>query len=191
MIVITYLQHSIETLSRIILNQAINFKTLPLFAALFLSFSCVDRYDLIPDEKSPELYDKVGFEAGKIPQTAGANSPISRVAPDYYYRQPSYPQVQNYTPQQQQMPQAYQQSPYAPQPYQQVQPYYQQQSQVYYRPQQVDTGSRFYSNPYAIPPAPQAPQANRYDADQFYVPPTYQTNVEPVQPIQNNRAVTY
>lgn len=147
----------------------------------------MERYDLIPDEKNADLYNRVGFEAGKAPQNAAINSPISRVAPDYYYRQPAYPQVQNYAPQQQQMQQAYQQSPYAPQ--QQIQPYYQQQSQVYYRPQQPETGSRFYTNPYSIPPSP---QASRNDIDQLYVPPNYQTNFESAAPvIKNNREVAY
>lgn len=72
------------------------------------------------------------------------------------------------------------QNPYrAPQPvYRQAPPPY------YYQPQQhqlypyYDAGSRFYANPYAIPPSG-SNQYQYYDADQYYVPPTYQNNVEP------------
>lgn len=66
----------------------------------------------------------------------------------------------------------YQQQPY----YQQQQPYYQQQQYRSPYQQRVVPGSRFYSNPYAIPPSTQYPQ---YDADQYYVPPTYYQNIEP------------
>ncbi len=70
--------------------------------------------------------------------------------------------------------QPYYQQQYAPSPYQQV-------PQGYgYRPQspygQVAPGSRFYANPYDVPPAPQ--YYGRYDTDQYYVPPTYYNNVE-------------
>ncbi len=39
-----------------------------------------------------------------------------------------------------------------------------------YNPYGNTGGSRFYSNPYAIPAAP---QYMRYDSDQYYAPPTY------------------
>lgn len=55
--------------------------------------------------------------------------------------------------------------------------YYQQQPQAYPYYGQAP-GSRFYSNPYAIPPSAST-QYQYYDADQYYVPPTYQNNVEP------------
>lgn len=81
----------------------------------------------------------------------------------YYYQQQQYqppqyqPQPYYYYPPQPQYKQPYQQQPYG------------------------GAGSRFYSNPYAIPPSPQYQQ---YDADQYYVPPTYYNNVEP-QPAAN------
>jgi len=80
----------------------------------------------------------------------------TQVAPNYYRQG------------QQQAPQAqYQQPPYQQQqPYQQqYQDYYQQQPQQY----QQQGGSRYYSNPYSIPPSS---SYQNYDADQYYVPPT-------------------
>ena len=81
-------------------------------------------------------------------------------------------QQQYYRPQQQ-----YQQQPYyAPPQYQQPTPYYYQQQPyqqqpTYYQPyQQVAPQSRFYSDPYAIPPSN---QNQYYDSDQYYVAPTY------------------
>ena len=75
-------------------------------------------------------------------------------------------QQQYYSPQQQYQPQQY-----APPQYQQPTPYYYQQQPIYYQPyQQVVPQSRFYSNPYAIPPST---QNQYYDSDQYYVPPTY------------------
>lgn len=65
---------------------------------------------------------------------------------------------------------AYRQAP--PPPY-----YYQAQPQPYPYYGQANAGSRFYSNPYAIPPSAST-QYQYYDADQYYVPPTYQNNVE-------------
>lgn len=69
-----------------------------------------------------------------------------------------------------------------------AQPPYQQQYQQAYPPQQIpyqqyqvpyqQPGSRFYSNPYAIPPAQ---YYQNYDSDQYYVPPTYSNAVEPQQ----------
>lgn len=55
-------------------------------------------------------------------------------------------------------------------------PYY--PPQRYQPPYQQAPGSRFYSNPYAIPPAPYYPA---YDSDQYYVPPSYYYGTEPQQ----------
>ncbi len=171
-----------------------------LIGALLCVSSCIGADD-------PYLYDKTGFDVGATPQNA--RDPISptRVAPDYYYRQPAYPTQpyaaaelqpqgqQNYIVPQQQYQQQQQPTPYyAPQssvaPYQQQQAVYQAQpaAQPYYAApasQQADPGSRFYSNPYAIPPTNQP--TTRYDADQFYVPPVYRNNIEP-QPVQDRSA---
>lgn len=121
------------------------------------------------------LYDKTGFDAGQSPGISNPNAPV-KIAPDYYYHQPNYSQQQYQQ----------QQAPY----------YYPQQSPYYYpAPQNYNPygnvgGSRFYSNPYAIPPANQYPN---YDADQYYVPPSYSNNIEP-QPqngyAPNNRAAS-
>lgn len=104
--------------------------------------------------------------------------PLTKTSqPTTYYSQPPY-QPQQYQPQYQPAPQQY------PQQYQQQPaPYYyppqQQQQPAYYQPapryQQPQGGSRYYSNPYAIPPSSQYPN---YDADQYYVPPTYYNNIE-------------
>lgn len=123
----------------------------PFFALCILSFQ-------ISCSSSPYLYDKTGFD----PQTAVQNPPDPngpvRVAPDYYYRQPAYPQAYYYPPQPQpQQQQPYMQQGYAPQPY------------------PAQAGSRFYSNPYAFQPNGYYPN---YDADQYYVPPAYYNNIE-------------
>jgi len=132
-----------------------------LFLNLINLSSCSsDKYD------NDNLYNSVGFDQGSLPM-AGQQ----KIAPDYFYRQaqgamgagaypqggqaPSYPQ-QQFQPQPQQ---------YYPQTYGSVAPY-----QVY-----PNAGSRFYSNPYAIPPSPYYPQ---YDVDQYYVPPTYSYGME-------------
>ena len=119
-----------------------------------LSGCASDKYD------NDNLYNSVGFDQGSLPM-AGQQ----KIAPDYFYRQaqgamgaggypqggqaPAYPQ-QQYQPQTQYPPQ-YQPQPqpqqYYPQTYGSVTPY-----QVY-----PNAGSRFYSNPYAIPPSPPAP----------------------------------
>ena len=141
-----------------------------------LLFSCASE---------PFLYDKPGFDRGEQPNVTNPSAPV-KVAPDYYYRQPTYPQ--------QAMPSPYQQ----PVPYQQPQYYYPQQPQYYY-PQQpayyyppvqaynpygnAGGGSRFYSNPYAIAPSNQYPN---YDADQYYVPPASYNNIEPQQKAPSN-----
>jgi hypothetical protein len=112
--------------------------------ALLLVFSC---------SSDPYLYDRTGFDQDARPVVApNPNSP-KPVAPDYYRQQ------QYGAPYQQQMPP----QGYAPYP------------QSYGYPQQYQGGgSRYYSNPYAIPPATQYYQ--RYDVDQYYVPPTYYNN---------------
>lgn len=96
-----------------------------------------------------QLYNTPGFDPGTLPNAPKPSSPVRRVAPDYYYRQRAYnpPQQQQYG---------------SPPP----SPYY---------GGNVAPGSRFYSNPYAIPPTTQYPY---YDADQYYVPPTYYRNIE-------------
>jgi len=156
-----------------ILQQVTNTKIINflfLFCLITLSSCSSDKYD------NDNLYNSVGFDQGSLPM-AGQQ----KIAPDYFYRQaqgamgagaypqggqaPSYPQ-QQFQPQPQYPPQ-YQPQPqqYYPQTYGTVAPY-----QVY-----PNAGSRFYSNPYAIPPSPYYPQ---YDVDQYYVPPTYSYGME-------------
>jgi len=131
---------------------------------IFFNNSCSrDKYD------NEELYNSVGFDPGTSPSNGigGSNIP-----PDYYYRQaqmgmnqPSYPPMApNYAPQQAVAYPAPYQAQYYPPSY--ASPPY----QVY-----PNAGSRFYSNPYAIPPSPYYQQ---YDADQYYVPPTYSYGME-------------
>ena len=96
--------------------------------------------------KDPYLYDRAGFDPDGRPVVAPNPSTPVRVTPDYYYRQPAYP---NY----------YQPQPYTQNPY-----------------QGNYGGSRYYSNPYAIPSQQSYPY---YDGDQYYVPPTYYNNAEP------------
>ncbi len=94
--------------------------------------------------------------------------------------QPDNPSVR-----QNQNPYYQNQQPIYQQPYQTPQTlpnYYQGVPSYYYQPQPYQQqnqtgGSRFYSNPYAIPPSNQYP--NYYDSDQYYVPPNYYKNVEP------------
>jgi hypothetical protein len=144
-----------------------------LFLNIINLSSCAhDKYD------NETLYNSVGFDQGSLPMTGQ-----QKIAPDYFYRQaqgamggnipqqggqaPAYPQQQyQQRPQYQQPPQYQPQPPqYYPQTYGTVAPY-----QVY-----PNAGSRFYSNPYAIPPSPYYPQ---YDVDQYYVPPTYSYGME-------------
>lgn len=123
--------------------------------------SCAsDKYD------NDNLYSSVGFDQGSMPMQGQ-----QKIAPDYFYRQAqgamgggAYPQPQYQPPQQFQGQPPYPQQ-YYPQTYGSVAPY-----QVY-----PNAGSRFYSNPYAIPPSPYYPQ---YDVDQYYVPPTYSYGME-------------
>lgn len=97
---------------------------------------------------NPYLYDKPGFDRGTNPVVMpNPNAPV-RVAPDYYYRQP-YPANNYYQ-------QGYRQ-PYGQYPNQYPPPY----------------GSSSYSNPYAFSPQGNYPS---YDADQYYIPPSYYGN---------------
>jgi hypothetical protein len=55
-------------------------------------------------------------------------------------------------------------------------PYSQNQKKYYQQPYQVGSGgSRFYSNPYAFS---SSQQYHNYDADQYYIPPSYSRGVE-------------
>lgn len=157
-----------------------------LLCVSIFGFSCL----LFSCTKDPYLYDRAGFEAGNRPKNVqiNENSP-TKVAPDYYYRQqaPNQGYGQQYQPPQppqpQQQYQQYAPQGYNPAPQQYSQPYQYQQQPSYYPPQgygqqgyqQVTPGSRFYSNPYAIPPSTNYPY---YDADQYYVPPSYSANAE-------------
>lgn len=161
-----------------------NFFALTLVAVcLFLNISCAI------DDGDTYLYDKTGFDVGASPQMRDPNAATTRVAPDYYYRQPTYAPPSPYM-----QPQTYQPQPYAVAPQQSYAPQpYQQAPAAYYAPPsaipaaQADVGgSRYYTNPYAIPPSAQAP---RYDGDQFYVPPIYRNNIEPQVP--QGRSVSY
>ena len=73
-----------------------------LLCASAIAFSCL----LFSCTKDPYLYDRAGFESGNRPKNvqANENSP-TKVAPDYYYRQPARNQGAN---QQYQQPQQYQ-----------------------------------------------------------------------------------
>jgi len=109
----------------------------------------------------PYLYDRTGFDEGARPVVAPNPKAASATPPEYYYRQ-----------QQQTYPSYSAQQPVyaAPQvPYQQNYPVQQQYPQ--------GGGSRYYTNPYAIPPSPNYYQ--RLDVDQYYIPPnTYYNNTE-------------
>jgi hypothetical protein len=102
--------------------------------------------------------------------------------------QQNIPQIQRPTPQQPIVPQN--QPTTMGNPYQQN--YRQQQYPNYYYPspyqQGGSPGSRFYSDPYAIPPANQYYQ--RYDMDQYYVPPNYYNNVEAINQNQKQKVGT-
>ncbi len=127
----------------------------------------------------PYLYDDIGFEKGRQPSGGLSKDSPTRSPPDYYNRQQYAPQ--QYYPAQSQQYVTQAQVPYAvpqtmsPQQYYYAQPAYAQPAY----PQPIP-GSRFYSNPYALPPSNYYPY---YDADQYYVPPYYQNNIEP----QTNR----
>jgi len=152
-----------------IINQTKSF-CLALFVLLAV-FSCGgDPY--------PYLYDKAGFDSGNSPSGVRSNPNSPNMTPPDYYRQggAGYPgqasQQQPYYGQQQQPSYPQQQQQQYPQ-----QQYGQQQPAPYYPPQNsTPPGSRFYSNPYAMPPSTN--QYQYYDGDQYYVPPTYYNNVE-------------
>jgi hypothetical protein len=108
------------------------------------------------------LYDKVGFAPSRNPNEPDPS--LHKVVPNYYYRYgPTVPAEQGYAPQPQPQYYAPPQPQYAQPPYR-AQPYQQQ------------GGSRFYSNPYDVPPSQYYNQP--YDADQYYVPPSYYYGVE-------------
>ena len=150
-------------------REGINIKLrdLLLFAlfSVLLSGCSHDKYD------NETLYNSVGFEPGSAPVL----DPRAKYSSDYYYRQAqiggsqmngSAQMYQGKMPAQPPMVQ-YQ----APYPAQYYPPSYSSPPyQVY-----PNAGSRFYSNPYAIPPSPYYQQ---YDADQYYVPPTYSYGME-------------
>lgn len=109
-------------------------------------------------EDYENLYDQVGQDPAEFPKKR--QRAASQAVPNYYYRygptvpaSPEYDQVQYQYNQQQY-------APYPVQPQQQYAPY-------------PASASRFYSNPYDIPQ-----QASPYDADQYYVPPSYYYNQE-------------
>jgi len=134
---------------------------------MFFSSCSHDKYD------NETLYNSVGFEPGSAP----ALDPRAKYSSDYYYRQAQIGggqmgggQIGGAQPMmyQGQMPQPQYQAPYPAQYY--PPSYASAPYQVY-----PNAGSRFYSNPYAIPPSPYYQQ---YDADQYYVPPTYSYGME-------------
>ena len=101
------------------------------------------------------------------------NAPQARVqnnqqAPAPYYPNQGYPQAQQY---------------------QQPQSYYQQQGQQTYYQNAPAAASRYYANPYDIP-AYGNNYAPRYDADQYYVPPTSYQNIENQKPVFRNNGST-
>lgn len=118
-------------------------------------------------KSDPYLYDRTGFDRDARPVVA-PNPNVKTSSPEYYQQQPPYGS-------------GYQQAPqaYAPIPYQPQYPAY-AQPPVYPQQYPQQGGSRYYSNPYAISPSNNYyPQ--RYDVDQYYVPPTYYNNIEPTQ----------
>lgn len=124
-----------------ILNILSFSKLLSVFVLLFV-FAC--------SSTDPYLYDRTGFDYGTRPVVAPNPSAPVRVAPDYYYRQPTYPQYQ--------------------QPYQQ--PYPQQGYGA--------GGSRYYSNPYAFPAQPAYPNYDAdqyYVPPTYYNNDSYQNNI--------------
>lgn len=127
------------------MKQKLSFVILiALCLALFSCYSYTDPKDY--------LYDKVGFDPGRVPNSSDPR--LRQEAPDYYYRYGPTVPVSNYAPQPQYQYAPQQYSPYPARPY-----------QPYQAP-----GSRFYSNPYEVPPSPY--QRQPYDADQYYVPPS-------------------
>ncbi|NBX52935.1 MAG: hypothetical protein EBT63_04725 [Proteobacteria bacterium] len=142
--------------------RKILFNITAIISLALTSYSCTsrDKYD------NEELYNSVGFDPGTAPKT---NQNPVKISPDYYYKQAQVGMGQ----------QPQYQPPYQPQPQYQNPPYPSQYYPPSYSspPYQVypNAGSRFYSNPYAIPPSPYYQQ---YDVDQYYVPPTYSYGME-------------
>ena len=130
------------------------------FALLTLVSACTQDH--------PYLYDRPGFDAGDAPKGVVRNpDPLVKAAPNYYQEQQGH------------QPQYYQQPP---------QQYYQQPVPAYavpngYYQQREAAGSRYYSNPYSIPPAGNYYQP-RYDVDQYYKPPTYYGGEAPATEIK-------
>ena len=156
-----------------------------LFSIFLITTSC---------RSDPSLYDRAGFDPGTVPPQEPNLEGQNRLAPDYYYRQQNQnPQQQgNYPQQQGNYPQGnypQQQGNYPQGNYPQGN-YQYPPAQQYGSPYQVNSapGSRYYSNPYAIPASPYYPQ---YDADQYYVPPAYygaETQQNSMQKPQGGRA---
>jgi hypothetical protein len=149
------------------------------FCKNFLAIFCLAL--IFACKSDPYLYDNIGFDKGRRPESAQSQGLPARTAPDYYNRQ-QYPAQQQYYPPQAQQYAPQGQMPYAvPQAMPPQQYYYPQPSYAQPGYPQMVPGSRFYSNPYAVPPSN---YYSYYDADQYYVPPYYQNNIEPQQ---NNR----
>ncbi len=148
------------------LNKKLRFTDLKLIAlCVILLLSACGGND-------PYLYDRTGFDEGTRPVVApNPRSPV-QTPPDYYYRQPYQQPQAPYNPQQPAyaQPPAYQQPPVYAQP---------APSRAYPQQYQNGGGSRYYSNPYAMPPQPG--YSPYYDSDQYYAPPTtYYGNPESV-----------
>lgn len=109
---------------------------------ILVIFSCTRSPNL--DSRDYDLYDRLGYEQGKRPETAFdyKRSGVSgNVVPDYYYRVPSI------QPQGQIKDNRYN--------------YYSEQQRVNM------PSSKQYSNPYAFTPQ----NFPFYDSDQYYTPP--------------------
>jgi hypothetical protein len=172
----SYNQSGLIALADLKINQLI-FKSKLFLVVLFGIFLIITSC-----QRDPSLYDRAGFDPGTTPPQDQGFDGQNRVAPDYYYRQQSqnpYPPSQQGNYPQGNYPQGNYPSNQGYQPPQQYgSPY-----QVYPAP-----GSRYYSNPYAIPASPYYPQ---YDADQYYVPPAYygaETQQNSMQKPQGGRA---
>jgi hypothetical protein len=156
-------------------NKLIYIKIISLIV-IFISVSCTPKY-----ARDPYLYDSPGFDSSQLSRNVGSNSNIPKSRPDYYNQEVS-PSIQgqrmnnqpaygNYPGQNQQRPNYYYQpTPVPRSPNQQ------------YENDPRGGGSRFYSNPYAIPAYGSG--YPYYDSDQYYQPPTYYNNVEPQQQYQ-------
>lgn len=161
---------------------------------------------LLTSCNEPYLYDRTGFTAGGHPIDPPANpEALNRIAPDYYYRQstPYYPAAaaaprKTVASTQQRVQPNYQGTNLRRAPQRQANQTQGVQGQNYqnnsggfveYNSQFIQPsnnrqasrtvpGSRFYSNPYAIPASS---QYMRYDTDQYYAPPLHSQNVEKIE----------